>query len=230
MRLLFPLVLLLVHAAAAFGHDVGQDDMTRTRVQIDARASMEVENDVMRAMLFAQMEDIDSARLSERLNRAVNEALRALKGISEVKVRSGGYSTFPISEKGKIVRWQARSEVILDSANFKRMSQAIALVQGPLQLGNVEFLVSPEARARAESELTQQAIAEFRSKAERVATAFQGASHHVAEAVVSTDAGLPPPRPLAMKAMSADASTQPEFESGTSRITVTVSGAILIPR
>jgi predicted secreted protein len=232
MRLLFPLIVLLAFAApAAFGHEPERDDHTRTRVQIDARSSMEVENDVMRAVLFAQMEDVDSARLTERLNRAVNEALRAVKSISEVKVRSGGYNTFPITEKGKIVRWQARSELILESGNFKRMSDAIARAQGPMQLADVEFLVSPEARARSEAELTQQAISEFLAKAERVGTAFKGTSYHVAEATVSTDAGIaPPPRPMAMKSLASESRAAPEFESGTSRITVIVSGAILIPR
>ena len=229
MRLLFALFLTLA-TAGAFGHEEARDDMTRTRVQIDARAAMEVENDIMRATLFAQTEDLDASRLAERLNRAVNEALRALKTFSEIKVRSGGYSTFPISEKGKIVRWQARSELILESGELKRMSEAIARVQGSLQLGNVEFLISPQSRAQAESELTQQAIGEFLSKAQRVSSGFQGASYHVAEAVVSTDAGAPPPRPYMAKSMSAEARTAPEFESGTSRITVTVSGAILIPR
>lgn len=229
MRLLLTLILLAAPVAA--GHEPERDDVTRTRVQIDARSSMDVENDFMRAVLFAQMEDVDSARLTERLNRAVNETLRTLKAVSEVKVRSGGYNTFPVTEKGKIVRWQARAELILESGNFKRMSEAIARAQGAMQVAHVEFLVSPEARARSEAELTEQAIAEFLAKAQRVGSAFKGTSYHVAEAVVSTDGGIaPPPRPMAMKSAAAESLAAPEFESGTSRVTVVVSGAILIPR
>lgn len=75
------------------------------------------------------------------------------------------------------------------------------------------------------------AIAEFLRKAESATKAFKAARFSVLEASISAEAGnMPPPRPMVMtKSLPSDASA-PGFEAGSSRITVTVQGAILIPR
>jgi len=226
------LIPALVVASGVLAQESPVGDMTRTRVQIDARASAEVGNDTMRATLFAEMEDVDPVKLADRVNRSTSDTLRTLKSVAGVRVRSGGYSTYPASEKGKIVRWRARSEVIAEGEDFKRVSDAIGRIQSTTRLGSVEFFVSAATRASVESSLTEHAIKEFLTKARLVASNFEGASYHVAEATISSDGGLvPPPQPMAMRALSAESAVSaPVFEGGTTRITVTVSGAILIPR
>jgi predicted secreted protein len=100
-----------------------------------------------------------------------------------------------------------------------------------MQLGAVSFSVSPAKRARTEETLTQSAIAEFLRKADAATKGFKGSKYTVIEATISADGGnIPPPRPMVMmKSMSSDAPA-PDFEGGSSRVTVTINGAILIPR
>jgi predicted secreted protein len=207
-------------------------DLSHTRIQLDARASAEVDNDVMRAVLYAEMEDLDSAKLADRLNRTVNQAIAALKKHSGLRVRSGAYNTYPVTEKSRIVRWRARAEVIVEGEDFGKVSDAIGGQQSRMQLSGVSFSISDARRAAVEAELTETAIADFLRKAEQVARGFQGRSFHVAEAVVASDGGaMPPPRPMMLRSMAADeAAAAPAFEGGTSRIDVSVSGAILVPR
>jgi predicted secreted protein len=209
-----------------------REDMSRSRVQLEARASAEVQNDTMRAVLFAEMEDPDPAKLAERLNRVAGEALRVLKSTSALRVRSGGYSTYPVSEQGKILRWRSRSEVIVESEDFDQVSAAIARVQGGLQLAEIEFSVSPAKRAETERALTETAIKQFLARARLVTESFDGANYHVADATVVSDSAAPPaPMPMMMrKSVSTAEAVPPPLEAGTSRITVTVTGAILIPR
>ena len=111
------------------------------------------------------------------------------------------------------------------------MTDAIGKLQAAMQLGAVSFSVSPAKRAKVEEGLTQSAIAEFLRKAAAVTKGFKGARYNVLEATISTDGGnMPPPRPMIMMKSTASDSPTPDFEAGSSRIAVTVNGAILIPR
>ena len=225
------LVLLALPFLVSCAHANGTD-LSNTRIQLDAHASAEVDNDIMRAVLHAEMEDLDSAKLADRLNRTVNQAIGALKQQTGLRVRSGAYNTWPVTEKNRIVRWRARAEVIVEGEDFQQVSEAIGSQQNRMQLSGVSFSVSDTRRAAVETELTDTAIADFLRKAQLIARGFQGRSFHVAEAVVNSDGGsMPPPRPIMMRSMAADeAVAAPAFEGGTSRLTVSVSGAILIPR
>src|SRR5258706_11949109 len=111
------------------------------------------------------------------------------------------------------------------------MTDAIGKLQTVMQLGAVNFSISPAKRAKVEEGLTQSAIADFLRKAQAATKGFRGSEFSVLEATIPTDGGnLPPPRPMVMlKWMSSDAAT-PDFEASSSSLTVTVNGAILIPR
>jgi len=224
-------VILWAVLASAHAQPAAVAELKGTRVNLDARSSMEVDNDVMRASLFVEMEDSDTTRLADKVNRATNDAVRLAKGFSGVRSKTSGYTSYPVTDKNKIVRWRSRSEISIEGEDFRLMAEAIGKLQAIMQLGAVEFSVSPAARARAEDSLTQAAIAEFLRKAEMVAKGFKGGGFNVLEASVSAEGGYPPPRPMVMmKAMSDSAPAAPSMEGGTSRISIVVNGAILIPR
>jgi predicted secreted protein len=209
----------------------GEAEPKGTKINLDAHASMEVDNDVMRATLFVEMEDSDATRLADKINRATNDSIKLAKEFTGLRVKTAGYTTYPVTDKNRIVRWRSRSEIILESEDFRRMAEAIGKLQAIMQLGAVDFSISPAARARAEEALTQTAIAAFLRRAELVAKGFKGPGFNVLEATVSADGGLvPPPRPMMMKSIVAEAAPAPEFQGGTRSITVTVNGTILIPR
>jgi len=207
-------------------------DLKGSRINLDARASAEVDNDVMHATLFVEMEDADAGKLAEKVNQATNDSLKMAKAFTGLRTKTSGYSTYPVTDKGKIVRWRSRSEISVEGEDFGRMADAIGQLQALMQLGAVNFAVSPAKRAKAEEALTQSAIADFLRKAEAATKGFKGSKFSVLEATVSADSGsLPPPRPMVMmKSASSSESGAPNFEAGSSRITVTVNGAILIPR
>jgi predicted secreted protein len=200
------------------------------KINLDARATQEVDNDVMRAVMFTEMEDTDPAKLADAVNRSMNDALKAAKQFAGLRVKTSGYSSYPVTDKAKIVRWRSRAELTLEGEDFRVMADAIGKLQASLQLGAVEFSVSPARRAKAEDALTQAAIAEFLRKAQLAAKGFRGKSFSVLEASISSDGGSMPPRPMMMKAMSDSSVAAPAMEAGTSHITVNVNGAILVPR
>lgn len=232
MRNLIAFMIFLLAAGLAQAQTApAVTDVRGTRVTLDARASAEVDNDVMRASLFVEMEDTDATRLADKVNRATNDSLKLARGFTGVRAKTAAYTTYPVIDKEKIARWRSRSEILVEGEDFRRMAEAIGKLQAIMQLGAVEFSVSPAARTKAEEALTQTAIAEFLRKAEQVTKGFKGTGFNVLEASVSADGGFIPPRPMMMKSMAAgEAIAAPELQGGTSRVTVSVNGSILIPR
>lgn len=229
MRMLIAFLTFL--AATGLAHAQTAVDLKGTRINLDARAAAEVDNDVMRAALFVEMEDSDASKLAEKVNRATNDSVKLVKGFTGLRVKTSGYTTYPVTDKTKIVRWRSRSEISVEGEDFRLMAEAIGKLQAIMQLGAVDFSVSPAARAKAEEALTQTAIAEFLHKAEQVTKGFKGTGFNVLEASVSADGGIhPPPRPLMMKSMAAEAAPATDLQGGTSRVSVSVNGSILIPR
>jgi predicted secreted protein len=224
-------VLLLALLASAPWVEAAGDSETG-RVGLQAQSSLEVDNDTMRATLFVEDEDANPARLADTVNRLVADAVRTAKAQPQVKTRTGGYQTFPVYDKTRIVRWRARSELLLESTDFKGLSDLVGRLQGTLKLGGVDFSVSPEARRQAEDQLTTSAIAEFRRRADLVAQGFGARGYKLKDASVNSDGGQPPmPRPMlsSMKSAAMAESIQaPVMEAGTSRITVHVGGTILL--
>jgi len=232
MRILLAFITFLLAAGPAQAQTApAVTDARGTRVSLDARASAEVDSDVMRASLFVEMEDTDATRLADKVNRATNDSLKLARGFTGVRAKTSAYTTYPVIDKEKIAHWRSRSEILVEGEDFRRMSEAIGKLQAIMQLGAVDFAVSPVARAKAEEALTQTAIVEFLRKAEQVAKGFKGAGFNVLEATVSADSGFNPPPPTMMKSMVAtEAVAAPNLQGRTSRVTVSVNGSILIPR
>ncbi len=207
------------------------EDAETGRVSLSAQASSEVDNDMMRATLFVEDEDANPARLADAVNKLMADAVRSARQATGVTLKTGGYQTFPVYDKTRIVRWRARSDLLLESTDFKALSDLIGRLQATIKLGGVNFFVSPEARRTAEDDLTGAAIADFKRRAELVAQNFGARGYKVKEASVNSDGAMPPmPRPMAMMkgAALADTVQAPVMESGTSRITVNVNGTILL--
>lgn len=232
MRNLIAFITFLLATGLAQAQTVPTvSDARGTKVNLDARATAEVDNDVMRAGLFVEMEDTDATRLADKVNRATNDSLKLARGFTGLRAKTAAYTTYPVIDKEKIARWRSRSEISVEGEDFRRMAEAIGKLQAIMRLGAVEFSVSPAARAKAEEALTQTAVAEFLRKAEQVAKGFKGTGFNVLEATVSIDGGFIPPRPMMMKSMgAAEAVAAPDLQGGTSRVTVSVNGSILILR
>ena len=232
MRVLIALIIFYLAVGLAQAQTApAVTDAKGTKVNLDARASAEVDNDVMRASLFVEMEDTDTTRLADKVNRATNDSLRLARGFTGVRAKTSAYTSYPVIDKEKIARWRSRSEILVEGEDFRRMAEAIGKLQAIMRLGAVDFAVSPAARGKAEGALTQTAIAEFLRKAEQVAKGFKGTGFNVLEATISADGGFIPPRPMIMKSMAAtEAVAAPDLEGGTSRVTVSVNGSILILR
>lgn len=199
-------------------------------VELQAEAQREVQNDLLNASLYVELNDASPAALANAINKRVNEALRVAKDTKGVTVRSGGNQTYPVYSRDNVLQaWRGRAEIRIESKDFEAASGLIGKLQAGMQLGNMSFSVSPEARRAAENELIAEAIAAFKARAEIVKAALAGRSYKLQRLNVANRHSAPPPRPLtARMAVSAQEVVAPNLEAGASVVTVMASGAIEI--
>ena len=198
-------------------------------VELQAEAQRELPNDTVTASLYVELNDANAAALAAAVNKAANEALRVAREYGSVHVRSGNNQTYPVYAKGNVLQgWRARAEIRLESKDFEAASRLIGKLQSGMQLGNIAFSVSPQARRQAENELIAEAIAAFKARAEIVRGALGGRSYKIQRLNVNTGYSAPPPRFAVARVMAAGAPevAAPNFDGGVSVVTVTVGGAI----
>ncbi|NKJ48046.1 hypothetical protein CIC12_15105 [Burkholderia sp. SG-MS1] len=199
-------------------------------LSLNAQASAEIPQDVVDITLFYEQEASDPSALTATLNQRADAALQKARGVSGVTARTGSFAIFPSTDRdGRISAWRGRTEVVLESHDFAAASKLAGHMASVMQVGNVQFSLSPEAQRAAEQKLTGEAIRSFRDQAASSAQAFGFSGYSIRE--VNVNHGGVMPRPMMMmsaRAMSADAKTMAPMplEGGTSTVTVNVSGSV----
>jgi len=218
------LIALFAAAGTAWGSDAA-DPMNRVSFQVES--SRDVANDWIEAVVGITDEDPDSAQLAARINAKMSRAMAVAKAASAVRVKSGGYATHPVHQDGKIRRWRASQDLVLESADVEAITLLVGKLQSELQLRSIEFSISPERRQATEDELIAEALTAFKARAEIVRQNL-GASHYeIVDLSIDTQGGQPP-RPVFAEArvMAATQVPPPALEGGTSRLSVRVGGTI----
>jgi predicted secreted protein len=198
-------------------------------VELQAEAQREVQNDLLNALLYVELEDASPAAVASAINKRVNDALRIAKDFKGVRVRSGNNQTYPVYSKNNTLQsWRGRGEIRIDSGDFEAASNLIGKLQASMQLGNISFSVSPETRRVVENELIAEAIAAFKARAEIVKTALAGRSYKLQRLNLASSYNTPQPRFAMARAASSAEVAAPNLEGGVSQVTIRANGAVEI--
>ena len=220
---------LALTSAAAHAQTVTQAEPAGV-LSLNAQASAEVPQDVVDITLFYEQEASDPSALTSTLNQRADAALRQAKGVSGVTARTGSFTIAPSTDRdGRISAWRGRTEVVLESHDFASASKLAGQMASNMQVGNVQFSLSPEAQRAAGQKLTGEAIASFRQQASAAAQAFGYSSYSIREVNIGQNGVAP--RPMMMmsaRVMGADAKAAAPLplEAGTSTVSVNVSGSV----
>jgi predicted secreted protein len=218
--------LLALAALPAFA---GEDKPTYDRIAFSVSAEARVENDTLVAEMYARKEGPELAPLTSEVNKAVAAALKRAKQEPAVSAQTQDYQTFPNYQNGRPTGWQVRQSIRLESKAAEPFAKLLGDLQSSLALGSVSYSISPERLKEQEDKLIDQALAAFRSRAERVAKAMGRAQYRIVEVQVDTGGqGGRPPRPTRMAAMAdaAPAAMPPSLEPGQETVKVQVNGTI----
>lgn len=207
-------------------HHVGGAD-PRDRASFRVEAVREVPNDWATARMTVQAEGKQATAVAAEVNTAMKSALDRAERADGIEVRSGGYSTQPVYDDGRVVGWRASQTLLLESGDTDALSSLIGALQSEsVMLSGIEFGVRRETRQEVEDALISEALTRFRARAALVAEGLGAGSWSVAEVNVGAQNVAPPPVFRHERALSMASAPAPSFAAGTSEIRVTASGTV----
>ena len=199
--------------------------------QLAASGSVEVQQDVLSISMNTTRDGPDAGLVQTQLKQALDAALLVAKQAAlpgQLDVRTGNFSLYPrYGKDGKINGWQGSTELVLEGRDFSRISTAAGKIQS-LTMGNVNFSLSREQRARVEGEAQTQAIERFKAKASDIARGFGFTSYTLREVSINANeqGSGPRPRMMAMAAKAEMSDAPVSVEAGKSTVLVNVSGSV----
>lgn len=202
-------------------------------LQLSATGTVEVQQDLLVLTLATTKEASDAAAVQTQLKQALDSALAEAKRSAQpeqMDVRTGTFGLFPrYGKDGKITGWQGRAELVLQGRDFARITSTAGKIQ-TMQIGQVAFDLSREARAKVEGEAQTQAIEQFKVRAADLAKGFGFTGYTLREVAVNSNEMIPGPRPRMMameaKASSMSADSAVPVEAGKAQVVVNVSGSV----
>lgn len=223
----------LTLAAAASPTALADEPLTYDRITLAYTATRDVDNDTLVAVLYAEREGGDTARLADEVNRTVARAVERARQVEGVKVQTLDYHTSPVYQQASIVAWRVNQSVRLESQDAARLGKLIGELQKDLAVQSVGYAVSPAARRNAEDGLIGEAVEGFEKRAGLVAARLGRNGYRLVSVDVDTSGEGPVPRPMRMQArgvaLAADAAP-PALEAGTQSLSVTVQGTVELNR
>ncbi|MFA5595876.1 MAG: SIMPL domain-containing protein, partial [Trueperaceae bacterium] len=175
-----------------------------------AEAVTEVSRDTVRLTLTAEESGTAQPAVAAALAEKVDSVMKQVKGHADIEVSSGNFQIWPMSNReGQIASWRGTAAILLESTDFEAVSQLAAKVADRMPIGNISFFVAPEARARYEAALMQEAADAFQARAQALTDAFGYASYEIREIQLGGEGASYQPEGRRMMAMAASADAAP---------------------
>ena len=200
-------------------------------ISLSASATLEVNKDWLTVVFSTTREGSDAAAVQTQLKQALDAALTEARKAArpgQLEVQTGGFSLYPrYASKGGISGWQGSTELIVQGRDTQAISQLTGRVQ-TLSIARTGFSLSREAREKVEADVTTDAIARFRARADAAAKLFGFAGYTVREVSVSADGGQMQSQPMLVRsqAMKTSGDESLPVEAGKAVVTTTVSGSV----
>jgi len=221
------LAALILGLTALTGAAHAEQPLTFNRIQLQAQASAQVENDLAVATLVAEAEAETAARSATQVNEAMSWALGEARQVVGVTASTEAYNTRPLYKDGRVQRWHSEQSLRLESSDANLLADLIGTLQGRLNIRGMAFTVSPQQRRQSENMLMERALTAFRERAEIVRQTLGATGYRLVRIDVNSGGGFnPAPRMVARMGMEADMVPVPGVEAGSSEISVTASGEI----
>ncbi len=201
------------------------------QVQLQSQQSESVSNDTLHVTLGTYAEQRDPANLARQINADMEWALAKAKQVKGVKISTGSYQTWPITNKKITTGWRGQQSLELESKDTEKLARLAGDLQDRLQIKSMRFSVSHEKRMAVENRLISGALDAFKERARIVGDNLQANGYRIVNINIGTSGRAPPVRFKASRTLAIEAGDAVAVEGGESEILVTVNGTVelLIP-
>ncbi|MGB5640312.1 MAG: SIMPL domain-containing protein [Sedimenticolaceae bacterium] len=222
------LIIALFLALLSIQAFAGSDDAQYNRVSLNESAQIEVDNDLLVVVMFAQAEGRDAAAPADEVNRRMDWAVNMVKSHPEVKVQTLGYQTSPLYNKSTIRGWRVNQSLRLESRDGRLLGDLVGRLQEQLQVQSIAYQVSEGQRREQLDGLTAQALARFQDRAAHIAKTLGRSGYRVVRININDGRHSPMPiaRGMMMEASADVAVAPPRLEAGTQQMSVSINGEI----
>lgn len=146
-------------------------DGAETRLILQESASREVEQNVLVAVLEAHGEAQSAREAQASVNQAMVAAVEQARAVAGVRPASGGYRVYQQRDRdGNPVAWIAEQDLRLTSEDSAALLELVGRLQeAGLNLNGLSWHIDEATRRKVQDELTIEAIATLRRRAEAIA-------------------------------------------------------------
>lgn len=199
--------------------------MVYDHVDLMVSAEQTIENDVLVATVFAEVEHNDQADAARQVNEAIQWAIDRARRVEGVELQTEQYHTRPVYANGRrIVGWVARQSLRLESRDAAALSELLGRLQERVAIQSVNYNLSREARDAAEEALIVEGLARFNERARLVANALDRSGFRIVRINVGSSGGGPVP--FYRESMAAADAAAPPLEAGVQTVSVSISGTV----
>lgn len=205
-------------------------------LNISATEQREVPQDLLVGTLSYVAQNRDSRALQNEINTAMTKAVEIAKATEDVKVSTGAYQVYEITdERSKETLWRGNQTITIESMK----PEAVLTLAGKLQdmkltMNGLSYTLAPATAIEVQDSLMEAALSQLQARANRAAKALGKSSAELRDVQVNSS-GIPyspmVQRGAMMKMeMAADSMAAPVAESGDTTLSLNVSArAILKP-
>jgi predicted secreted protein len=198
-------------------------------LNLSASASREVAKDMISVTLNTTREGADAATVQAGLKQALDAALAVARKAAvpgQIEVRTGNFSLFPRYANKGITGWQGSAEMVIEGRDIPGIAELAGQV-GTLTIARVNSALSREQREKAESEMADEAIANYRTKAAQYVRQFGYTAFAVREVRVGAQESGAPQLELARRTLASSAVSESlPVELGKSVVVLNVTGSV----
>jgi predicted secreted protein len=195
------------------------------RVDLSASAEREIDNDLLVAVVFAEVQANRQSEAAAQVNESIQWAVNRARRVSAVELQTMQYNTRPVYANGRrIVGWVARQSLRLESEDGAVLSDLLGDLQERVAIQSVSYDVSKQARDAAEEMLIAEALRQFDRRAALVARELGRDGFRIVRISINPTFAGPLQRVDAVTATASAA--QPAIEAGTRKVSVFVSGTV----
>ncbi len=224
------LIPLLVIALFPIDAIWAYDDVLFNQIHINAQVERNVENDQLEVTMVVEKQGNRPEDIAGEVNETMQWALDQADDKSRIEINTRSYQTYPVYKDRMIIGWRATQELYLKSTEITELTRLVGKLQERLQVRNMQFSPTREARVGIENELISEAMQAFRQRADIIKQHMAEDKYRIVNLHVNTGNSGPVlyREQMASRAVAMDMAVEmaPAVEAGTSKVIVTVSGSV----